>query len=122
MSKKFTGFGLLTNDVKRLRLFYKDVLESEVEDSDVHCLVQVGEFSFAIYNPNLHENAEELFKTFGNSSLWLEFQVDDIDAEYERLKNLNMQTMTKPKNTEFGRSVIFVEDPDGNKITFYEAF
>ena len=81
MSKKFTGFGLLTNDVKRLRLFYKDILEAEVEDNDVHCVVKVGEFSFAIYNPNLHENAEELFKTFRNSSVWLEFQVDDVDEE-----------------------------------------
>jgi uncharacterized glyoxalase superfamily protein PhnB len=121
MSKKFTGFGLLTNDVKRLRLFYKDVLESEVEDNDVHCLVKIGDFSFAIYNPNLHEKAEALFKTFGNSSLWLEFQVADVDEEYERLKNLNIQPMTKPKNTEFGRRVFFIEDPDGNKITFYQA-
>lgn len=120
MSAKFTGFGLLTHEVQSLARFYKDVLGASIEDSDVHCVVTIGDFSFPIYNPHLHKESETLFRNFSNSSLWLEFKVGDVDAEYSRLASLNIANVVPPHNTPFGRRVIFIQDPDGNKITLYQ--
>ncbi len=81
----------------------------------------IGDFSFPIYNPHLHEDSEILFRSFGHGSLWLEFEVDDVDAEYNRIAKLNVDSMVPPHNTPFGRRVVFMQDPDGNKITLYKS-
>ena len=36
VSKRFTGFGLLSEDVNRMKQFYKDILEAEVEESNIY--------------------------------------------------------------------------------------
>ena len=120
MSIKFTGLGFLSNDVQGLAQFYRDVLGAKIEESNVHCIVTLGEFSFPIYNPNLHNESNPIFQGFGQGSFWLEFEVDDIDAEYDRIAKLNIANIVPPHNTPFGRRVVFIKDPDANKITLYK--
>lgn len=120
MSIKFTGFGLLSKEVQKVARFYRDALGAKIETSNVHCVVTIGDDSFVIYNPHLHEDSEILFRSFGQGSLWLDFEVDDLDAEYKRIVKLNVGQLVPPHDTPFGRLVVLLEDPDGNKIVLHQ--
>ena len=48
------------------------------------------------------------------------FTVDDIDAFYEELPN-DVDTVSGPKQTESGATILFFEDPDGNFLEVVEA-
>lgn len=121
MSMKFTGIGLLSKEVQKVAQFYRDVLGAKIETSNIHCVVTIDSFSFAIYNPHLHEDSDPLFRSFGQGSLWLDFEVADVDAEYDRIAELNVGHLVPPHNTPFGRRVVFLEDPDGNKIVLHQS-
>ena len=48
----------------------------------------------------------------------LEFAVDDVDAEYERLLNEGISVERPPVNYPRGYRAIGFRDPDGNNIDF----
>ncbi len=50
----------------------------------------------------------------------LEFRVDDVDAEYERLHFIPGLTWVKPPTTQpWGNRSIYFRDPEGNLINLY---
>ena len=52
----------------------------------------------------------------------LEFQVDDVDAEYARLRNLDrlaIEFVMPPRTLEWGNRSIYFRDLDGNLINFF---
>jgi uncharacterized glyoxalase superfamily protein PhnB len=51
----------------------------------------------------------------------IEFQVDDVDAEHERLQELDVEIVAPPTTHPWGRRAMQFLDPDGNVITFYTA-
>ena len=49
----------------------------------------------------------------------LEFEVEDVDSEFERLKALGVP-LVKPLTTQtWGRRSFWLRDPDGNIINFF---
>ncbi|AYG58566.1 VOC family protein [Rhizobium jaguaris] len=53
-----------------------------------------------------------------NRSLVLEFQVDDIDAEYARLKD-KVPLVHELKTMPWGNTTFQFRDPDGNAVSLY---
>jgi len=47
-------------------------------------------------------------------SVFLCFQVEDINAAYEELKNRGVEFITSPKVTSWGQNVAYFLDPDNN--------
>jgi uncharacterized glyoxalase superfamily protein PhnB len=119
MRREFTGVCLVTKDVIKLRQFYQDVLLAETEGDEIHSLVHLDAFSFAIYNPAIHENSTIPVHDSGGGSVVLQFQVDDVDVEHERLKELDVEIIAPPTTHPWGRRAMQFRDPDGNVITFY---
>jgi uncharacterized glyoxalase superfamily protein PhnB len=112
----FAGIGLLSNDVQRLAQFYRDVLGAEIEESNIHCVVTLGELRFPIYNPHLHEESTPIYRSFGRGSCWLSFEIDDVDVEYERISKLKIDNIVPPHKTPFGQRVMLLKDPDDNIV------
>jgi catechol 2,3-dioxygenase-like lactoylglutathione lyase family enzyme len=54
-----------------------------------------------------------------NRSLELEFQVADVDGEYERLQTMEIEWVKPPTTQPWGNRSIYFRDPDGNLINFY---
>jgi len=112
---EFRGISINTNNVPRLVDFYSKVLDAEAEGDDTHAAF--NEFNLAIWNPgNIDEDkfrASERFFT-------LMFEVDNVDDEYERLKNSDIQiTFTsQPTTYPWGARAFGFKDPDGNNIDF----
>lgn len=54
-----------------------------------------------------------------NHTVILEFQVDDVDAEYVRLKPLVADWVQEPTTMPWGNRSILFRDPDGNLVNLY---
>jgi catechol 2,3-dioxygenase-like lactoylglutathione lyase family enzyme len=70
-----------------------------------------------------HTKTAELFNNAArpahNQSAIIEFVVDDVDAEYERLKPLVSEWVQEPTLMPWGNRSILFRDPDGNLINFF---
>jgi len=56
-----------------------------------------------------------------NRSAIIEFQVEDVDAEYERLKN-ELDVVMAPKVMPWGNRAAQFRDPEGTLVSLYTPF
>ena len=54
----------------------------------------------------------------GHGGFTLEFEVDDVDAEYERLKQKDVPIVKPPTTQPWGWRSVWFRDPDGNIVNF----
>ena len=54
-----------------------------------------------------------------NKSVIIEFIVNDVDREYERIKDLKSEIVQKPTTMPWGNRSLLFRDPDGNLINFF---
>lgn len=59
--------------------------------------------------------------TAANRSVIIEFRVDDVDAEYERLTaaNADLDVVQPPTNMPWGNRSLLFRDPDGNLVNYF---
>jgi catechol 2,3-dioxygenase-like lactoylglutathione lyase family enzyme len=104
-----------------LREFYKDVLQIDPQtygDGYVEFPTECGTLS--LYSLTAHEVlAPGSAQSAANRSLELEFQVADVDEEYERLQKMEIEWVKRPTTQSWGGRSIYFRDPDGNLINFY---
>jgi len=54
-----------------------------------------------------------------NRSVIIEFLVEHVDEEYERIKDLTDEIVQKPTTMPWGNRSLLFRDPDGNLINFF---
>ncbi len=54
-----------------------------------------------------------------NHTAIIEFRVDDVDNEYEKLKQLVGEFVKEPTTQPWGNRSMLFRDPDGNLINFF---
>ena len=103
---------LKTNDVRRLADFYKTLFGIDNgSNDDVHQFIISGETSLTVYNDGETRGQN-------NRNICIAFTVDDVDAEYERLKKLGVNITEPPQTRPWGARNMTFYDPDGNSVTF----
>ena len=115
MFKKMFANCLLVNDFDKSLAFYRDILGLELN-------TQEGKFAnFKVENIELaimqKENTKELVPAEylnNGGSVFLCFQVDDVNLAYETLKKKGVSFITSPKVTSWGQVVAYFQDPDNN--------
>lgn len=108
----FTGMCLMTNDVRKLSDFYQKVLKTTSDcDDEIHQEIQIEGALFAILK-------NEKSKKSGNTDMTIVFTVDDIDREYERLREIGVVILDKPIVQPWGTKNMRFLDPDGNFVIF----
>jgi predicted enzyme related to lactoylglutathione lyase len=117
---KFDGVCLLTTDVPRLVAFYSTVFDVEADGDAIHSVIRAGGLGLAIWHPEgLEQRIAGYPPHVRRDCYCLMFSVDDLDAEYERIKALNVEFTEQPTTHPWGaRSFAFV-DPDGNNINVH---
>lgn len=102
----------MISDVIRLSEFYKTLLVVENGSSDpVHQEILTEETSLTIYNDGLIRNVNP-------HNICIAFTVNDVDMEYERLKNMGVEIVDPPTMRPWGAKNMSFLDPDHNLITF----
>ena len=106
---------LLTNDVRKLAAFYKQLLEAEDgSDDEVHQFIITEGTTLTIYNDGKEKNNQ-------NQNICLAFTVDDIGKAYEKVTALGARMIEPPTKRPWGAVNMSFYDPDNNMI-FFRSF
>ena len=109
---KIGEVSLLTNDVRKLATFYKQLFDIDDENNDeTHQFILTEGTTLTIYNDGTVKNNQ-------NQNICLAFTVDDIDKEYEKILALGARIHEPPKKRLWGAVNMSFYDPDNNLIYF----
>jgi uncharacterized glyoxalase superfamily protein PhnB len=113
---------LVTEDVQRLTRFYENVTGAKAE------VFSSGYVEFQ-HSPcaGLAITASSTTQAYGdgvlapsaNRSLVLDFEVEDVDRHYARLKDSISAWVLTPADMPWGNRSMLFRDPDGNLINFF---
>lgn len=109
---KIGEVSLLTNDVRRLAAFYKELLEIENDSEDeTHQFLISEETTLTVYNDGSIKNNQ-------NQNICLAFTVDDIEKEYKKVLSMGARIIEEPTRRPWGAINMSFYDPDNNMIFF----
>ncbi|OKP83684.1 hypothetical protein A3842_00280 [Paenibacillus sp. P3E] len=116
----FSDVCLITEDVTTLTRFYEVVLHEKAVGDHIHSVIHTKGPGLAIYSKQAAESDMkfDFSRYWGSGNITLSFNVDDIDIEYERLKEFDVEFVTVPTTYPWGARSVHFRDPDGNIICF----
>ena len=118
---KFTHTCIVTENVERLGSFYQNVLQIEPQiygEDYVEFPTECGTLS--LFSVVAYERlAPSAIRPAANKSVILEFQVDDVDREYERLRQVEIEWVRLPTTESWGNRTIYFRDTEGNLVELY---
>ena len=116
---RYAGVCLITQDVAALRDFYAAVLQLEAVGDNTFAAFVTGGASLSIYSmQGTAQMAPGCMRGTGRGRFTLEFEVDDVDQEYERLTAMHVPIVKPPATYPWGRRSVWFRDPDGNIVNF----
>ena len=122
MSINFTDVCFITEDVPRLCAFYESVFGGKVgaEADEFHSGLLLGGLAFTFDSAAMLKENSEFCYVSGKSSdnTIIGFNVDDVDAEYNRLLTLGAEMLNQPTTHPWGARSFQFRDPDGNILNF----
>ena len=114
---KFTGVCLITENVRALTTFYTQIFCQEAVGDDIHAEFQCEGGGLAIFSrAGMEDMAPGSTVSAGCGGVTIAFEVPDVDAEYERLKALDVHIVKPPETYPWGCRSLWFRDPDGNII------
>jgi len=117
---RFNGICLVTRDVLRLRSFYTAILQVEAERDDMFTMLSTQGAALSIFaEEGMERMAPGSMQDSGCGRYTLEFEVEDVDREFERLKALDVIFVKPPTTQTWGRRSVWFRDLDGNIINFF---
>jgi predicted enzyme related to lactoylglutathione lyase len=118
---KFVSTRIITADVKRLVSFYEMVTGvAAIWGNELFAEIPTPVGTLAI-------GSDKTVPLFGqgsaepaaNRSAIVEFIVEDVDAEYERLRERVAEVVTRPTTMPWGNRAMLFRDPDGNLVNLF---
>lgn len=112
---------IITDDVNQLTNFYEKILKLDAERyGDNYSEIAAGNTQLAIFDVFEQESlAPGTARVRSNESLLLEFNVEDLEAEYKRIRDMGIDIAKDITTQPWGNTSFYFRDPDGNLINFY---
>jgi catechol 2,3-dioxygenase-like lactoylglutathione lyase family enzyme len=118
--KSLNSVCLITHDVRGLCAFYQSVLDGAAEGDDVFKAFSTPGAALTLFSAHgLEDMVPGLTAGAGAGNSFLEFEVEDVDKDYERLKALSVTVVKPPTTQPWGVRSVWFRDPDGNLVNFY---
>ena len=116
----FASIRMISDDLEPVVSFYEQVTGVPAVwlapvFAEVHlpsCTIAFGHTQTALLFNNSARPA-------GNHTVIIEFLVEDVDQEFERLKTLVSEWVQKPTTMPWGNRSILFRDPDGNLVNLF---
>lgn len=117
----FVSIRIITTDVDRLSAFYARLTGRTVDrphplfanlPGPSGVLAIAGEHTVAAMAPAELEPA-------ANSSVIVEFRVDDVDRTFEELRGWVEDVVMEPRTMPWGNRSLLIRDPDRNLVNLY---
>ncbi len=120
-SVNFVSIRLITNNVDGLAHFYEQVTGlSLVRSTADFAELTTPSGTLAIASTRTMEAfGAGAARPADNHTVIIEFRVDDVDKEYEKLKTLVSDVVQEPTTQPWGNRSLLFRDPDGNLINFF---
>ena len=115
---------IVTDDVEGLAAFYASLLGVSVPLNEYYVEVPAGPVTVGFSRRRFTEYREDDQAAAAagpgrRDEVILDFEVPDVDAEYERIAGLGVTVVMPPKTQPWGsRSMIF-RDPGGNLVNVF---
>lgn len=117
---RYTGLCLISNDVPRLVSFYKRIFDTNAEGDDLHSVLKIKELELTIFAATeMEKMAPNSTKGMGAGNTIIGFEVEDVDAEYERIQPFGVRIIMYPTTHPWNSRSFWFSDPDGNIIDFF---
>lgn len=112
---------LVTKDVLGLARFYELITGAgRVPGGPAYVQFQAPCDGLAIAGEAVQDAyGSEVVATAANRSAILDFEVEDVDREYHRLRSMVKDWVLPPTDQPWGTRAILFRDPDGNLINFF---
>jgi catechol 2,3-dioxygenase-like lactoylglutathione lyase family enzyme len=117
----FVSIRIITDDVRGLAAFYAEITGLPPRwgnDEFAELVTPAGTLAIASTRTMALFGATAA-RAAANHSVIIEFRVDDVDGEYERLRALPVEVVTEPTTQPWGNRSLQFRDPDGNLINFF---
>jgi len=94
-------------------------LRAEAEGNDTSVKFKTAGAVLAVFcESGMEEMAPDSMETYGHGGFTIEFEVENVDEEYERLKSLNVPIVELATTQPWGRRSIWFRGRDGNMVSF----
>ncbi len=117
---KFASIRMITDDPQRMVQFYEQVTGvSAVWPAPVFAELRLPSCTIAFGAAQTAQLFNNAARPADNHTVIIEFQVDDVDKEYERLKTLVSEWVQQPTTMPWGNRSALLRDPDGNLVNLF---
>jgi predicted enzyme related to lactoylglutathione lyase len=118
---KLTSIRMITTNLKPLVQFYEQITGSSAQwYTDDFAEIVTSTITLAIGSTRtMSLFGEGLVTTGTNTNVIIEFQVGNVDEEFERIKDITSQIVQAPTTMPWGNRSLLFRDPDGNLINFF---
>ncbi|RXM41288.1 glyoxalase [Chryseobacterium sp. CH21] len=118
---KLTSLRIISKDIKAAVAFYEQIIgipptwytEDFAEFSTDSIIIAIGS------TKTMQMFSEGLTDFAGTKSTIIEFLVENVDEEYERIKSIASEIIQEPTTMPWGNRSLLFCDPDGNMINFF---
>lgn len=112
---------IITADIKRSVAFFEQVtgITAKWATED---FAELGSKSFTLAVGSVRTLGffpEGIAEPAKNRSVIIEFMVENVDEDYERIKGLTEEIVQEPVTMPWGNRSLLFRDPDGNLINFF---
>jgi predicted enzyme related to lactoylglutathione lyase len=115
---------IVTDDVERLAAFYARLVGLPAALNDYYVEIQAGPASVGFSRRRFTEYADDGPPAAGPgqprpAETILDFQADDVDAEYPRVAALGVSWVLPPTTQPWGNRSMIFRDPAGNLVNVF---
>jgi predicted enzyme related to lactoylglutathione lyase len=111
---------MITDDLEPVVQFYERVTGvSAVWPAPVFAELHLPSCTIAFGHTQTAQLFNDAARPADNHTVIIEFVVDDVDGEYERLKDFVGEWVQEPTTMPWGNRSILFRDPDGNLINLF---
>ena len=114
---------LVTDDVAAMARFYAALVDTAVVTNDYYVEVATPAQRIGVSRTRYSDLTEGSCQSpvgVGLGAVILDFAVDDLDAEHDRIWGLNVDWLMLPTLQPWGRRSMMLRDPEGHLINVFE--
>lgn len=116
-----TSLRIISPEIKRLVQFYENVTDlSATWYTEDFAEINTANSTLAIGSTRtMSLFGTDLKQTGNNNSVIIEFQVENVDEQYAKIKDFLSNIIQEPTTMPWGNRSLMFRDPDGNLLNFF---
>ena len=115
---------IVTDDVQSMASFYAELVGVAVTVNEFYVEVPTGSLSIGFSRRRFTEDQSAGASCSPNATIRqgemiLDFAIDDVDAEYQRVDAMGVEWVMPPTTQPWGRRSMLFRDPEGHLVNVF---